>query len=124
MFAQHDLLRMDEKDNILKPPVNKALLAEIVMRLKNSLDLVKVILFGSYAYGIPDKNSDLDLLVVLNTTQKGIKRYAMISKLLEPRRIPVDILVKTPQELGEQLADFNPFLSEILEKGKVLYESS
>ncbi len=115
---------MPEKKRLLQPPVNKALLCEIVSRLTATLKPLKIILFGSYAYGQPNKDSDLDLLVVIDTKERGVRRYAMLSKLLEPRKVPIDILVKTPGELEVQLAGFNPFLKEILQRGKVLYGCS
>ncbi len=115
---------MAENERGLSPPVDETLLSEIVGRLKAGLNPLRIILFGSYAYGQPGKDSDLDLLVVVNTPERGIKRYAMVSKLLEPRKIPMDIIIKSSQELEEQLAGFNPFLKEVLEKGKLLYESS
>ncbi len=115
---------MSGKKGLLQPPVNKALLSEIVSRLINNLNPLKIILFGSYAYGQPNKDSDLDLLVVIDTKERGVRRYAMLSKLLEPRKVPIDIIVKTPGEIEAQLAGFNPFLKEILQRGTLLYEGS
>ncbi|MBI5789602.1 MAG: nucleotidyltransferase domain-containing protein [Candidatus Schekmanbacteria bacterium] len=114
---------MLQEKRMLNFPVNENLLSEIVSRLKTGFKPLRIILFGSYAYGQPNQDSDLDLLVVVNTPERGIKRYSLVSKLLEPRKIPIDIIVKSPDELSEQLTGFNPFLKEILEKGRVLYES-
>jgi len=107
---------------VLEPPVKKTLLNAILKRLVENLDVVKIILFGSYASGRPTKDSDLDLLVIVNTKEKGIKRYAMVSELLEPRKIPIDLIVRTPQEIRKRSKHFDPFIRDILKTGKVLYE--
>ncbi len=107
---------------IIEPPVGKSLINIILKRLVANLDVVKIILFGSYVSGRVNKDSDLDLLIIINTKEKGIKRYAMVSELLEPRKIPMDIIVKTPEELKRRSKMFDPFLRNILKTGKVLYE--
>lgn len=83
----------------------------------------KVILFGSYANGTPGPNSDVDLLVILNKKQKSFGLYEKISQLLEPRSFPIDLLVHTPIEIQKRLKKGDTFIQEILDKGKVLYES-
>ena len=109
---------------VLEPPVKKALLNNIRKRLVSNLDVVKIVLFGSYASGNQTGDSDLDLLVIINTKEKGIKRYAMVSELLEPRKVPMDILVKTPEEIRKRLKMLCPFTENILKTGKVLYEKA
>lgn len=106
----------------LRPPVNSSLLAMIVKRLTDSLDVEEIVLFGSYAAGVSTNNSDIDLLVVLNTKLKGIKRYAVVSELLEPREVPMDIIVKTPSEIRKRSNFFDPMARSISRSGKVLYE--
>lgn len=116
-------MRKGISDNIvLAPPVTTSLLKSVVEKLIGSLDIEKIILFGSYASGVPTKNSDVDLLVILNTREKGIKRYALVSELLEPRKVPMDIIVKTPEEIKKRACYFDPFMKRILQTGKVLYE--
>jgi predicted nucleotidyltransferase len=85
-------------------------------------DVIEIILFGSHAAGAPTKDSDIDLLVVLNTKEKGIKRYALVSELLEPREVPMDIIVKTPSEIRKRCHFFDPMARSISKAGKVLYE--
>ncbi len=106
----------------IEQPLRKSLINTIVRRLTENLDVVKVILFGSYVSGKPTKDSDLDLLVIVNTKEKGIKRYTIVSELLEPRKIPMDIIVKTPEEIKDRTKKFDPFIRNILKTGKVLYE--
>ncbi len=82
----------------------------------------KIILFGSYAYGKPRPESDVDLLVVMNTALRERKQRLEISRALSPRPFPLDVLVKTPKQIAERLGLGDPFLQEITSKGKVLYE--
>lgn len=104
-------------------PVSRALPAA-VERIVHELHPHKVVLFGSYAYGAPTPDSDVDLLVIMDTTAPATQRYLAVSRLLRPRPFPVDILVKTPQEIDQALAQGDFFLREILSQGKVLYERS
>lgn len=94
--------------------------------IENTVDKIrpeKVILFGSYAYGHPDKDSDIDLLFIKNTRLTGLKRYCSVSNNID-HVMPLDILVKTPSEIETRLAMGDPFYKEIIGKGQVLYESS
>jgi len=97
------------------------ILDSAVKRLVENLDVEKIVLFGSFVKGTYTKDSDIDLLVMLNTREKGIRRYAMVSELLEPREIPMDIIVKTPAEMKKRENYFDPFVRNVM-SGKVLYE--
>src|SRR5215216_4553334 len=104
------------------PPVAETLPAAID-RIVSKLKPEKIILFGSYAYGTPTPDSDVDLLVIMKTKAREIDRYVAVSNLLYPRQFPVDILVKTPREIEEASHKRgNFFMREILTKGKVIYE--
>ena len=83
----------------------------------------KIILFGSYAYGKPNQDSDVDFLVIFPGQGKVKNRYPDVSKVLEPRPFPVDLLVRSMQQIKDRLKIGDCFIEEILEKGKVLYES-
>lgn len=100
----------------------KALLDDVVKRLVGNVDVIKIVLFGSYSTGSYTKDSDLDLFVVAKTKEKGVKRHAYVSSLLEPRKLPMDIIVKTPEEIKKREKYFDPFISNINKNGMVLYE--
>lgn len=104
-----------------REPVQEAL-PRAVQRIVETLHPHKIILFGSYAYGAPTPDSDVDLLVIMETEASQTERFVAVSNLLYPRRFPVDILVKTPQEIEQALQKGDFFLSEIINKGMVLYE--
>jgi len=104
------------------PPVAQTL-PGAVERIVSELKPEKIILFGSYAYGNPTPDSDVDLLIIMETKAREIDRYIAVSNLLYPREFPVDIIVKTPKEIQtEARKSGNFFLREILVKGKVVYE--
>ena len=104
-------------------PVSKTL-PLAVKRIVETLHPEKIILFGSYAYGNPTPDSDVDLLVVMETTASSADRSWSVSKLLIPRPFPVDILVRTPQEIKTALGKGDFFIEEITTQGKNLYERS
>lgn len=79
----------------------------------------KIILFGSYAYGKPTKDSDLDLLVVVDTDKSFHERIQQL-RLLLPKDRPIDLIVLTPKEYKNAKA-VNPLVAEIDSKGKILY---
>ena len=81
-----------------------------------------VILFGSYAYGTATKDSDVDLLVVLPFEGKAAHKALEIIRKVKPR-IPLDLLVRTPEQVRERIANNDWFMREVFEKGRRLYES-
>ncbi len=96
---------------------------QIVRRLVEGYQPQQIILFGSMAYGDPDEDSDIDLLIVKETTETPLERRTRVRQLVfDPeRRIPFSSLVLTPEELARRLALGDPFYQEIVRQGKVLY---
>jgi predicted nucleotidyltransferase len=103
-------------------PVTEEALDEIVWRIVAEVQPERIILFGSYAYGIPSGDSDVDLLVIMETDARPADRYVVISRLIRPRPFPLDILVKTPDEIAEALEKGDFFIREIVTQGRALYE--
>jgi predicted nucleotidyltransferase len=103
-------------------PVTEEVLQAMVHRLVTGLHPCKIILFGSYVYGTPTADSDVDLLVILDTLARPVDRYLRVSRLLRPRPFPLDLLVKTPEEIAQALDRNDPFMREIIAQGRVLYE--
>jgi len=83
----------------------------------------KIVLFGSYAYGKPTKDSDVDLLVIMPRTRARGERMSVRIRHAVPRNFPLDLLVRTPAEVNKRLRWGDGFLQEVMEKGKVLYEA-
>lgn len=105
-------------------PVTDEALTGIVNKLVKALHPEQIILFGSFAYGEPTVDSDVDLLVIMETDDSPVERYVTVSSLLTPRPFPLDILVKTPAEIATALTGDDFFIEEIMAQGKRLYEQS
>src|SRR5437588_4388916 len=80
----------------------------------------KIILFGSYAYGTPHEDSDVDLLVVMPARNQLDQAFKIRYTLTAP--FPMDLIVRTPKKLKRRLEEGESFLTEVVAKGKVLYE--
>jgi len=81
----------------------------------------QIVLFGSYAYGRPRPESDVDLLVVMDTPLKETEQAVRICQVIE-YHFGLDLIVRTPETMARRLALGDPFLHEVVSKGKVLYE--
>jgi predicted nucleotidyltransferase len=103
-------------------PVTEEVLQAMVHRLVTGLHPHKIILFGSYVAGTPTADSDVDLLVIMDTQAHPVDRYVCVSRLLRPRPFPLDLLVKTPEEIAQALDREDAFIREITAQGRVLYE--
>ena len=82
----------------------------------------KIILFGSYAYGRPTEDSDVDLLIIFAGRGSKADKSLEIRTRLDPR-FPLDLLTRSAGEVAKRIAWNDWFLQEVMEKGKVLYES-
>jgi len=107
------------------PEAIRAELNKIVRQVVDAYHPQKILLFGSYAYGKPDADSDLDLLIIKKTSQRFIDRLVNVRQIVsDPRRsVPFEPLVLTPDELESRLAIGDQFFEEIIVKGKVLYDA-
>ena len=97
-------------------------LKEAVDRIIKRFNPEKIILFGSYAYGKPTMDSDIDLMIVMDTDEKPHKRAVLIRKALKDIGIPKDIIVKTPQEFERFKDIVGTVIYPAAHKGKLLYE--
>jgi predicted nucleotidyltransferase len=82
----------------------------------------KIILFGSYAYGTPHEESDVDLLVV-TPTRNEIDESIKYTVAFDPP-FSLDLIVRTPERLKRDIEDGDWFLREIVSKGKVVYDEN
>ena len=85
----------------------------------------KIVLFGSYATGEPNSDSDVDLLVVMPFEGSPFRQAAAILDHIVHTVgvIPMDLLVRTAEQVQERLKIGDSFMREILERGKVMYEA-
>jgi predicted nucleotidyltransferase len=98
------------------------LLEEIVQRLVKEFDPERIILFGSYAWGTPSQDSDVDLLVVVpDSALSTAQRAARAHRALRGIGIPKDILVRTREEMERYRLVPASLEAEILDRGRPLY---
>ena len=83
----------------------------------------RIILFGSYAYGKPTDDSDVDLLVIMPFRGKSARKAAEILTRTIPK-FSVDILVRTQSQVRKRVAMDDWFMQEIVAQGRVLYEAN
>jgi predicted nucleotidyltransferase len=95
---------------------------EIARQIADRFQPQKIILFGSYAYGSPRPESDVDVLVVMKTPLREIQQAQQIRQYLN-LLFGLDLLVYTPENLAKRIEWGDTFLGEIVSRGKVLYES-
>ena len=96
---------------------------QLSRRIAEQFNPERIILFGSRARGRARRDSDVDLLVVMRFKGQGARKAAEILNRVEPQ-FAVDLIVRTPQELRWRLAQDDPFLAEIVRRGKVRYEAA
>jgi predicted nucleotidyltransferase len=83
----------------------------------------KINLFGSYAYGEPTADSDVDLLVVMPRCNQLDQAGKIYLEIPVPFPTDADLIVRTPTNLKKRLARGDLFTTEIVSKGKILYEA-
>lgn len=109
---------------VLIPALTPPILKEIVRRIVDAADPSMIILFGSYAYGTPRTDSDVDILVIMETDLPRHKRLGPINRALAGLLIPKDILVYTPAEIEDWKEVPQAFITQVLEKGVRVYEKN
>ena len=99
-----------------------AKIKDLCQQIVKKFNPQKVILFGSHAYGKPSADSDVDLLVVMPFECRSVEQAIKIRQLIYPK-MPLDLLARTPAQIKErtEMGDF--FIKDIIERGKILYES-
>ena len=103
--------------------VSDELIQRVVDKLVAEYAPQQVILFGSYAYGTPDRDSDIDLLIIKDTDEPFIERVVQVCKATRGmyKGIPFDPIVLTPEELDGRLRKGDHFFQDIVKKGRVMY---
>jgi predicted nucleotidyltransferase len=98
------------------------LLEEIVERLKEGLHPDKIILFGSHAYGKPNDDSDIDLLIVIpESDEPGYRRAQKAYSYLRGLTAPTELVIVTKQEVERASRVLTSLVNQAVQRGKVLY---
>ncbi|MGH9833036.1 MAG: nucleotidyltransferase domain-containing protein [Blastocatellia bacterium] len=106
-----------------RPAKRRAYIRDVCRRIAAEFKPEKIILFGSYAYGKPTPDSDVDLLVVMPFEGGYFQQAQKITERLN-LALPMDLLVHTPDYIQYRLEIGDRFIREILERGKVMYEAT
>ncbi len=115
------------RDVVRVPPINvrdripQQAIEDAVRQIVEQFQPQRVILFGSYAHGQPRRESDVDLLVVMDTSLRETEQAVRICQAID-YHFGLDLIVRTPATMARRLALGDPFLHEVVSKGKVLYE--
>jgi predicted nucleotidyltransferase len=102
--------------------IPEEVIREIARHIADRYHPQRIILFGSYAYGQPRPESDIDLLIIMDTSVGETRQALQIRQDLN-LLFAIDILVYTPAKIDQRLSWGDSFLKEIIERGVVLYES-
>lgn len=102
--------------------IDTTTIRNIVLMIASNVNPDKIFLFGSYATGQANENSDIDLLVIKNTQEPRHKRSLEIQKLLIGSKLPVDILVYTNDEFEEEKSLKNSFVNSAIHGAQLIYE--
>jgi len=81
----------------------------------------KIILFGSHARGDASPDSDVDLLVIMDSGQHPSRTAADIIYRVHPRTFAVDLIVRTPETVRTRLQMNDWFIRDVMQEGRVLY---
>jgi predicted nucleotidyltransferase len=103
--------------------IPQAAIQSVVDQIVAGFQPEKIILFGSYAYGTPRPESDLDLCVIMETPLSETEQAAAICRKIQ-YRFGIDLIVCKPQRLAQRLEWGDSFLKEVVSKGVILYESA
>jgi uncharacterized protein len=82
----------------------------------------RIILFGSYAYGQPNEDSDVDLLVILPFEEMPVQTAVAIRQQIKPP-FSLDLIARTPEQIQQRLKMGDFFIQDIISKGPILYEA-
>ncbi|SHJ42757.1 Nucleotidyltransferase domain-containing protein [Tangfeifania diversioriginum] len=97
---------------------------EIKQKIVNNFNPKQILLIGSYASGTQNNDSDLDLLIVKDSDLPRQRRAFNIRKSLIGNRIPMDILVYTPDEFESEKNEKYSFINSALKNSRLLYDQS
>jgi predicted nucleotidyltransferase len=103
--------------------INQATIDEVKNRLVKTYNPLAIYLFGSYAWGVPDQESDLDLLIIVDKCDPKDRHNAMVQghRALSGMGIPKDILIYTQEQFLKSSKDKSSICYTVTKKGKKIY---
>ena len=106
--------------------VTESIIQQLVDRIKQ-FDPEKIILFGSYAYGTPNRDSDVDLFVIKKVKPSDVRELRInirsnLRDIIYNQNIPVDLLLDSQEHINERIELGDTVYKEIMSKGRTVYE--
>ncbi len=99
-------------------------LEKVSQKIATEYQPEKIILFGSYAWGNPKEDSDVDLFIIKNSDKKTLEMMRDVRKITFDSDLAMDVLVYTPEQVKKRISIGDFFVEDILNSGKVLYEKT
>lgn len=96
---------------------------ELSQKIVEKFQPDRIILFGSYAYGQPTENSDVDLLVILPFDDLPVYKAIEIRRQVKAT-FPLDLMTRTSEQIQQRLEMGDFFIQDIIQKGQILYETN
>jgi uncharacterized protein len=117
------ILGTDRDLSLSVSPTIEALILDITTRLVQEFNPEAIFLFGSHVWGVPNTDSDLDLLIIVTKSElSSSKRSSLMYRCLRDILYPLDILVRTREETQKFTQVPLSLEYQILTRGKLLYE--
>lgn len=114
--------RIPEAPRNLGP--SREAIAEVVATIASEFRPRRIVLFGSRAWGTPTADSDVDLLVVMETPRRPLEETVRIRQAIALASVfPLDVLVRTPEQIRVGLAEGDFFVRDVMTKGATLFEA-
>ncbi len=105
--------------------LDKTLLNEIILKLVKVYNPVVIYLFGSYAWGIPEKNSDIDFFIIIEKSSLNhADRIRIGLNALSDYNIAIDLIVLTMDEINSRKDHPSTLTHKVISKGKKIYEAA
>ena len=102
--------------------VTTELLEQITQKLVATLNPEQIILFGSHAYGEPNEDSDIDLLIIVSqSNEPRYRRSRLAYRALRGIGVPTDVIIMTQEEVKRKVNVRSSLISRVIHDGKVLY---
>lgn len=96
-------------------------ISETIKQIIEKFHPEKIIMFGSYTYGKPGQNSDLDLLIVMNYKGSSKKQAVKILQSID-YHFPIDLIARSTDQIHERIRLGEFFFKDIIDEGKILYD--
>ncbi len=120
--AMRDVIRSRIPDTSNGTPDFRDEIAEVAALIAERFRPDRIVLFGSRATQRADAESDADLMVIMETVTSPIKQAVAIARTV-PCRIPLDVLVRTPEQIALGLAEGDFFILDVMTEGITLFEA-